>query len=383
VSGPVLRHLQARLLDALGDTPVVCLAGAPRSGKTELVRALQAALPAAAWPRFDDPPTLARAGEDPAGFLAELPDLALLDAVDRVPGLLPLLRAGADRGRRFLLTCAGPLPGLAESLGWRLETLILWPLAQAEFQGVHPGLIDACFQGQPDRLRLEPLDRRELLGRVLAGGYAEVQGLAAQGREAWFHGYLDALVQARLRVATELRDGHQLTRLLAAPAADPGPARRCQELLEGCHVLAALPSRSGGPYRCCNDAALQAHLLGAAPAALETRPMLAAPLLETFAVMELVKTAPWSQARPALSVLRAGAQTLVVLEDHRRNLVAFAVDASATVQAEAFQGLRDLRAKVGDRWRAGLVLHAGETLRAAGPGLWAMPFQALWAARAL
>lgn len=383
MSGPVLRHLQARLLDALGDTAVVCLAGASRTGKTELVRALQAALPAAACLRFDDPDTRARATGDPAGFLAGLPGLALLDDADRVPGLLALLRAAVDRGGRFLLTCAGPLPGLAESLAWRMETLILWPLAQAELQGVHPGLIDACFQGQPERLRLEPLERRELLERLLAGGYAEVQGRSAQAREAWFHGYLDALVQARLRVATDLRDGHQLTRLLAAPAADPGPARRCQDLLESCHVLAALPSGSGTPYRCCNDAALQAHLLGMVPAALETRPVLAAPLLETFAVMELVKTAPWSQARPALSVLRSGAQLLVVLEDHRRNLVAFAVDASATVQPEAFQGLRELRAKAGDRFRAGLVLHAGEALRGAGPGLWAAPFQALWAARAM
>jgi hypothetical protein len=378
----VLRHLQARLRDALGDTPVVCLEGASRTGKTTLVRALQAELPGASRPRFDDPATLARATVDPAGFLAELQGLTLLDDVDRVPGLLPLLRASVDRGGRFLLSCSGPLPGLAESLGWRMETLTLWPVAQAELQGVHPGLIDACFQGEPDRLRLEPMDRRELLGRVLAGGYLEVQGGSALHRKAWFHGYLDALVQARLRVATDLRDGYQLTRLLASPGADPGPAKRCLDLLEGFHLLAALPSAAGAPYRCFDDAALQAHLLGVAPAALETRPMLAAPLLETFAVMELVKTAPWSQARPALSVLRAGPQLLVVLEDHRRNLVAFAVDASATVQAAAFQGLRDLRGRVGDRLKAGLVLHAGEATRPAGPGLWSAPFQALWAARA-
>ena len=89
-----------------------------------------------------------------------------------------------------------------------------------------------------------------------------------------------------------------------------------------------------------------------APAALETRPELAAPLLETFAVMELIKTAPWSGSRPALSHLRVGTQEIVVLEDHRHQLVAFTVSAAATVQAEAFQGLQALRDRAGARLRA-------------------------------
>jgi hypothetical protein len=97
--------------------------------------------------------------------------------------------------------------------------------------------------------------------------------------------------------------------------------------------------------------------------------------------MELVKTAPWSGSRPSLAHVRAGAQDLVVLEDHRHQLVAFTVCAAATVQAEAFTGLQALRDRVGDRLRAGIVFHAGEATHAAGPGLWSMPFQALWAPR--
>jgi hypothetical protein len=375
-----LRHLQARLLNALGDTPVVCLTGADRTGKTTLARAFQD-LAASAWPDLSDPATLDSATGDPAGFLERLSGLAILDGAQRAPRLLPLLKAAAERGGRFLLTVPGLPPGLAQSLGWSMESFTLWPLAQAELQGVFPGLVDASFQGDLGRLRLEPLDRQELLRRVLAGGYPEVQDLPPALRASWFHDYLDTLVQGRLRDLTDLRDGHQLTRLLARPEADPGPAKRCQDLLEDLNVMAALPG-AGPPYRCFNDAALQAHFLGMVPAALATRPVLAAPLLETFAVMELIKTAPWSQARPALSRLRAGPQLLVLLEDHRRQLVAFTVDPSATIQPEAFQGLRALRERVGDRLRAGIVLHMGEQLRPAGPGLWALPFQALWAAKA-
>jgi hypothetical protein len=372
-----LRQLQARLYDALGDTPVVWLTGAPRTGKTSLVRALQEELPAGG-PNLADPVTLAWAQGDPAGFLASLPAMAMLDDVDAAPGLLPLLKASVERGGRFLLTSSRPLPGLERDLGWRMERFTLWPLAQAELRGVFPGLVDACFQGEPARLRLEPMDRAELLSRLLTGGYAEVQDRPPALREAWFHDYFAALVRGPLSPFTDLRDGRQLIRLLAAPAADPEPAKRCLDLLADLHVVAALGAR----YRGFNDPALQARVLGMTAAGLETRPVLAAPLLETFMVMELVKTAPWSQSRPSLTMMDTGGQPMLVLENHRRQLVAVIVNASATVQPEAFLGLRALRDQVGARFKAGLVLHAGEQLRAAGPGLWAAPFQALWAARA-
>jgi hypothetical protein len=377
------RRLQAGLLNALGDTPAVGLVGASRSGKSTLVLALRAALPAAAFHTFADPPTLAEATGDPAAFLKGLPALAFLDDVDRVPALVPLLRAALASGQRFLLTTPKTLPGLAEGLSSNLESFTLWPLAQAERDGVFPGLIDACFQGDPTRLQLEPLTRQELLGRVLAGGYPEVTDLTSSGRESWFHGYLASLVQGRLRGLTDLREVHHLIRLLAIPDADPGLAKRCRDLLEDVHVMAALPSGARAQSRWFNDSALQAHILGMAPTALETQPRLAAPLLETFAVMELVKTAPWSGSRPTLAHLRAGTQELIVLEDHRRQLVAFTVCAATTIQAEAFQGLQALRDRVGERLRTGVVLHAGGEPRAAGAGFWSLPFQALWAPRAL
>jgi hypothetical protein len=375
------RQLQAGLLNALGDTPAVCLAGASRTGKSTLVLALQADLPAAAYRTFADPATLADATRNPADFLAGLPPLAFLDDVERVPALLPLLKTAVAGGRRFLLTTPRVLPGLAESLSWSLETFTLWPLAQAEREGVFPGLIDACFQGDPTRLQLEPLARQDLLGRVLAGGFPEVMGLTPSQRETWFHGYLAALVQGWLRHLTDLREVHHLTKLLAFPDADRKLAERCIDLLEDLHVMAPLASGAGARSRWFVDPALQAHILGMAPAALETRPVLAAPLLETFAVMELVKSAPWSGSRPTLSRFRAGTQELVVMENHRRQVVAFTVSAAATVQAEAFQGLQALRDRVGERLRMGVVLHAGGETRAAGPGLWSLPFQALWAPR--
>jgi hypothetical protein len=375
------RQLQVSLFNALGDTPAVCLVGASRTGKSTLVRALHDEFPAAAYRSFADPATLAEAIGDPEAFLKGLPALAFLDDVERLPALPPLLKAALAGGQRFLLTTPRILPTLAETLSWRLECFTLWPLAQAEREGVHPGLIDACFQGDPTRLQPRSLTRQSLLERLLAGGYPEVMDLAPARRELWFHRYLANLLQGRLRDLTDLREVRHLIKLLAAPDSDPGLARRCRDLLEELHLMAPLASGAGARSRWFNDSALQAHVLGMAPAALETSPGLATPLLETFAVMELVKTAPWSTTRPTLSHFRSGTQDLVVLEDHRHQLVAFTVSAAATIQPGTFQGLQALRQRVGERLRMGIVLHAGGQTRTVQPGFCVLPFQALWAPR--
>jgi len=372
------RQVRTGLLNALGDTPVVCLAGASRTGKTTLLQSLQADLPEAALRAFTDPATRAEAERDPAAFLQGLPALAFLDDVDRVPSLLPQFKAAISGGRRFLLTTPRPLPALADSLSWNLESFSLWPLAQAEREGVHPALIDACFQGDPTRLALEPLTRMDLLGRLLAGGYPEITGLTPLQRERWFHGYLASLLQGRFRNLTDLREVRQLMALLAVPG---GSAGRVRELLEEHHVMVSLAAGAGDRSRWLNDSALQAHILGLAPAALETLPALAEPLLETFAFMELVKTAPWSTSRPALSCLCTGTRNVILLEDHHRQVVAFTVSAAATLSPEAFRELHALQAQIGDRWRAGIILHAGGEPIGAGPGLWSLPLQALWAPR--
>ncbi len=138
------RQLQAGLLHALVDTPAVCLAGASRTGKSTLVRALQADLPAAALRSFTDPATLAEATRDPAVFLKGLPALAFLDDVERIPALLPWLKAAMAGGQRFLLTTPRTLPGLAASLSWSLESFTLWPLAQAEQGGQDGSRLCQC-----------------------------------------------------------------------------------------------------------------------------------------------------------------------------------------------------------------------------------------------
>lgn len=78
---------------------------------------------------FDDDVALAAARADPIGFVADLPERAILDEVQRAPEIFPALKTTVDRRRtpgRFLLTGSANVllvPKLAESPAGRMEIL--------------------------------------------------------------------------------------------------------------------------------------------------------------------------------------------------------------------------------------------------------------------
>ena len=104
---------------------------------------------------------------------------------------------------------------------------------------------------------------------------------------------------------------------------------------------------------------------------------------ENFVALELMKTAPWSRARPRVHHLRtsSGQEVDVVLENRKRELVGVEVKAASTIAESDFRGLKVLRELVGGRLKCGVVLYAGQAALPFGPGLWAMPIQSLWATR--
>jgi predicted AAA+ superfamily ATPase len=407
------RMLAPEVRNALADTPVTFLAGARQAGKSTLALALQADVVGSGYRTFDDLNTLSAASADPAGFLEQLPERAFLDEVQRAPGLFLPIKAAVDRDRRpgrFLLTGSANimlLPKVADSLAGRMEILTLWPMAQAELQGEVPGFIDACFAGNPASLRLGQLERGELWRRALAGGYPEaLERAPGEARERWFDSYLTTLVQRDMRDLSDLEYIHRLPQLLRLLATRAGSTlnladqsrdlgfsvmtlKRYLALLETLYLVVTLTpwfENVGkrlvkAPKLYFNDPALQAHLLGLSADGLESAPKAGGAVLETFTVMELMKTAPWSRTRPALHHFRTsdGSEVDVVLESRGRDLVAVEVKASATVQASDFRGIRTLQSLVGDRLKAGVLLYSGRDPLPFGPGLWALPFQALWA----
>ena len=175
---PVLypRGVEPRLAEALEDSPVVLIHGPRQCGKTTLAQyactdhltataggrllaAEDGSLPATAsterrdyaYISFDDAVARDSARADPAGFVAELPERAILDEVQRAPELFEAIKMDVDRRRapgRFLLTGSTNvllLPRLSESLAGRMQIVRLHPLAQREL-AARPAPVDARGQ---------------------------------------------------------------------------------------------------------------------------------------------------------------------------------------------------------------------------------------------
>ena len=169
------RYLSARLRDALADTPVVLIHGPRQSGKTTLARAVGERR-GYRYFSFDNDAARSAARQDPAGFVAGLPERSILDEVQRVPELFTALKDAVDRRRvpgRFMLTGSASVllvPRLADSLAGRMGILRLHPLAQCELAGKPPGFLDALFGGGFGTRTSERLGAA-LAERVAAGGY--------------------------------------------------------------------------------------------------------------------------------------------------------------------------------------------------------------------
>ena len=92
------RYVETRLTEALTDSPVVLLHGPRQCGKTTLARQVGERA-GYAYFNFDERATLEAATEDPVGFVAELPERAILDEVQRAPQLFSALKVAVDRRR--------------------------------------------------------------------------------------------------------------------------------------------------------------------------------------------------------------------------------------------------------------------------------------------
>lgn len=407
------RALASNLSAALEDTPVVFLAGARQTGKSTLVQAhLGSEAGEVVFRTFDDLGTLGAAKADPEGFIASLGERAVLDEIQRAPELLLPMKASVDRHRlpgRFVMTGSAnvlTLPKVSESLAGRMEILTLWPLAQSELEGVTSGFVDACFHGDPQRLKVAKLDRRDLLARVLAGGYPEVVARKNhQARMRWFEAYLATLIQRDLRDLSAIEGMAALPRLLQSVAhrvgsplnlADLGRTlglnqmtlKRYVTLFENLYLVKQLPPwfenlgkrLAKTPKLYFNDAGLLGYLLDLEPGAIDRHPTPFGPLVENFVVMELTKMVAWSRVRPSLYHMRtsAGLEVDLVMENRGRELVGVEVKAAMTLSDSDFKGLRALQEAVGGRMRSGVVLYGGREVLPFGKGLWAMPIQALW-----
>lgn len=187
------RRSTADLLASAKQFPVLTVTGPRQSGKTTLCRSAFSHLP---YVNLEAVDTRRHATEDPRGFLAQYPDGAVIDEVQRAPDLPSYLQGLVDadpRQGRFVLTGSEHLAltaSTAQSLAGRTAWHTLLPLDAGE--------LDAAPE-QRHHLRNRPW--HEVLFR---GGYPAIHAKdfdPATWLDAYITGYVERDVRTILQVA--------------------------------------------------------------------------------------------------------------------------------------------------------------------------------------
>jgi hypothetical protein len=406
------RLVEPRLLEALGDSPVVLIHGPRQCGKTTLAQGV-GEQEGYAYFNLDDDVIRAAAEADPVGFVADLPPRAILDEVQRVPDLFTALKVSVDRDRtpgRFLLTGSTNVllvPKLSDSLAGRMEIVRLFPFAQCEVEGRSPTFLAALFSGNFKTRRFERLGI-QLVERIVAGGYpAALVRATPRRRTAWYRDYVETIVQRDVRDLVRIASLDALPRLLALAAGQTahllnvtdlaGPfqlsrptIRDYVTLLERVFLVEELPPWHSNrlsrlvktPKLHLGDTGVAAVLLGLDAGALYEDRGVLGQLLETFVYQELRRQASGDDDQIRFHHFRDKDryEVDIVLERGARQIAGVEVKAAATVTGADFRGLRKLAKAVGRHFAAGVVLYDGETSVSFGDSLHALPIRVLWEA---
>lgn len=183
------RDLAPRLLQAAQKSPSITLTGPRQSGKTTLARTV---FPEHQYVSLEAPDTRAFATEDPRGFLAQHPDGAIIDEVQRAPDLPAYLQGIIDadpRPGRWILTGSQNLAlvqSVSQSLAGRTAVHHLLPLARREI---------VRFAQHPETLE----------EAMLAGGYPRIFDRGLDPSE-WLRSYVATYVERDVRTISQVGD---------------------------------------------------------------------------------------------------------------------------------------------------------------------------------
>ena len=409
----VRRNVAARVRRALEHTPVVLLNGARQTGKSTLAQELIREGYKADYVTLDDAGRRAAALDDPDGFIASFSRSAVIDEVQRAPGLFPAIKASVDRDRRpgrFLLTGSADvllLPSISESLAGRIQIATLWPFSQGELAGRLDTFVDGVFSERLPSISEDRVLRSEVLHRALEGGFPEaIAHTDPEIRADWFDSYVDTILQREVRELSRIEGLADLPRLLALlagraasilNAAELARAsgfnymtlRRYLALLEKVFFIHLIPSWSGSmarrlvrhPKLMLVDGGLLAHLLSIDLTRFERDPTLVGMVLENFVALELRKQLSWSRdVGKRLFHFRAhtGEEVDAVLERRGGEVVGVEVRATSAARPADFRGLRALAEATGKKFVRGVVLYTGRETIGFARNLHAVPISALW-----
>lgn len=363
------RAAEPLVRELLEGFPVVTVTGPRQSGKTTLSRKVMGDRP---YRSLEDPDVRALAIDDPRGFLAQCPDGAVLDEVQRAPELFSYLQTHVDRdGRmgRFLLTGSqqfGLMSGISQSLAGRSAFVELLPLSHAEL---------AVAGKAPANLNT----------MLFTGGYPALYDRSVSPRH-WFSAYVTAYVERDVRQLLKVQDLDTFQRFvrlcagrsaqvlnLSSLATDCGithnTAKAWISVLEASYVLFLLRPHHANfnkrliksPKLYFHDTGLLCWLLGVQkPDQLAAHP-LRGQVFETYVMSELRKTFLNQGEPPLLYFWRdSNGNEVDVLIEKGGYLVPVEIKSGQTLNRDFFTGLERWTEMAGDVARDPTLIYGGE-----------------------
>jgi uncharacterized protein len=417
LTGLAHRRLASVLSGRLGEEPAIVLNGPRTVGKSTLLHALADNVGKAVID-CDDPATRAAVRNDPGRFVTG-PSPVLIDEYQHVPELLDAIKAELNRdlspGRYVLAgsTRYSTLPQAGQALTGRVDILDVLPLAQVEIDAMTGDLlVHRLLDGAGVPAVVEPsvTTREEYARRITSGGMpVALRRPPGRSRSRWFANYLDLVIERDVIELARVRQREMLPRLMNVLASRSGQvlniaaaaevvgmekssAENYLRLLEAVFLIQRLPAWGATlgsriarqPKVHLVDAGVMAWLLGLTPEKIaQNDPSVLTEyghLVETFAVGEILKQVSWWDAPVAVGHFRTAAAEEVdlVLERDDGNVIAFEVKAGTRVDRTDLAGIRALRARLGARLVAAVVLYSGPLAYAHEDGTMVLPLDSLW-----
>ena len=348
----IKRTMEAVLRERAKRYPVVTITGPRQSGKTTLCRKV---FPNKPYVSLENMDARQYAQEDPHGFLASLPDGALLDEIQRAPDLLSYMQTLVDQdGRKglFILTGSQQMEvatTINQSLAGRTALLKLLPFSLEELGA----------QG-----RRASLDRLLVTGfypRIWHDGLAPAQALAS---------YIETYVERDIRQLVAVKDLALFQRFVSlcagrvggllnlnSLAADCGishqSARNWFTLLEASYIVFRLPPYFANikkrlvksPRLYFYDVGLASSLLGLETEAHASSHPLRGNLFENMVVMEALKHRLHRGQRSNLHFYRdSNGNEVDLLLTQGGGLFPMEIKSGQTLNPDYFKGLQNFAA---------------------------------------
>lgn len=329
------------------DYPVITLTGPRQSGKTTLCRMTY---PEMAYANLEDPELREYAATDPKGFLAQFPDSAILDEIQRVPELISYIQVIVDTpgfSGNYILTGSQNFSvsnTINQSLAGRTALLTLLPLSCSEILNRYP-------EKEVDKL-------------IYQGGYPAIYRKRLNPTQT-LGDYLATYVERDIRQLSMIRNLTVFQRFLGLCAGRTGQLLNCSSLsndtgisqttvkewlsiLEASYICFRLPPFYGNiskrlvksPKLYFYDTGLAAYLMGInSMSQLSVHP-LRGMLFENLIVTEILKFFLNRRMRPGLFFYRdSNGNEVDLIIPNGAGFVPVEIKSGATISKDFFKGL--------------------------------------------